>query len=208
MARVFSVQSVVTSPYGVREGYLYYLLREREFCMEQISKQEPIHRTGSCPGCASNDSVLDEAVDERVPLLERLKFVSIFTSNLDEFFMIRVGSLHDQEALGSTAVDKKSGMTPASSSPPSMPPSVPSTPSGSGFSGTLTASCAPTASTSCPTGELENSERAFLQEYYESNVAPILSLRSSTPSPLPPPAKQGGPRGGLAAAGGRRRSSR
>ena len=58
-----------------------------------------------------NDSVLSEAMDESVPLLERLKFISIFTSNLDEFFMIRVGSLHDLEALGSSSVDKKSGMT-------------------------------------------------------------------------------------------------
>lgn len=58
-----------------------------------------------------NDSVLSEAMDESVPLLERLKFISIFTSNLDEFFMIRVGSLHDLETLGSSAVDKKSGMT-------------------------------------------------------------------------------------------------
>lgn len=37
--------------------------------------------------------VLEEARDKSVPLLERMKFVAIFTSNLDEFFMIRVGSL-------------------------------------------------------------------------------------------------------------------
>lgn len=40
-----------------------------------------------------NQRVLEEARDETVPLLERMKFVAIFTSNLDEFFMIRVGSL-------------------------------------------------------------------------------------------------------------------
>ena len=42
-----------------------------------------------------NQRVLEEAQDESVPLLERMKFVAIFTSNLDEFFMIRVGSLYD-----------------------------------------------------------------------------------------------------------------
>lgn len=38
-----------------------------------------------------NQRVLEEARDETVPLMERMKFVAIFTSNLDEFFMIRVG---------------------------------------------------------------------------------------------------------------------
>ena len=42
-----------------------------------------------------NERVLEEAKDESVPLMERLKFAAIFTSNLDEFFMIRVGSLCD-----------------------------------------------------------------------------------------------------------------
>ena len=42
-----------------------------------------------------NERVLEEAKDESVPLFERLKFAAIFTSNLDEFFMIRVGSIYD-----------------------------------------------------------------------------------------------------------------
>ena len=42
-----------------------------------------------------NERVLQEARDATVPLLERLRFVTIFSSNLDEFFMIRMGSTYD-----------------------------------------------------------------------------------------------------------------
>src|SRR5919197_1896111 len=47
-----------------------------------------------------NARVLDLAEDDDVPLLERLKFLAIFTSNLDEFFTIRVAGLHDQVDAG------------------------------------------------------------------------------------------------------------
>ena len=58
-----------------------------------------------------NQRVLEEARDETVPLMERMKFVAIFTSNLDEFFMIRVGSLYDMAAADSKKIDQRSGMT-------------------------------------------------------------------------------------------------
>ena len=55
--------------------------------------------------------VLNEARDKSIPLFERLKFLSITASNLDEFFMIRVASLKDMENAGYTKKDI-AGMTP------------------------------------------------------------------------------------------------
>ena len=60
-----------------------------------------------------NKRVLDQGADPTVPLLERLNFISIFWSNLQEFFMVRVGSLTDLALLKKSIVDPKSGMTPA-----------------------------------------------------------------------------------------------
>lgn len=59
-----------------------------------------------------NDRVLEEAADKSVPLLERLKFLSIFDTNLEEFFMVRIGSLTDLSGLSKQAIDSKSGLSP------------------------------------------------------------------------------------------------
>ena len=59
-----------------------------------------------------NERVLEEAREKNVPAFEKLKFISIFTSNLDEFFMIRVGSLYDMAAADNKKQDIRSGMTP------------------------------------------------------------------------------------------------
>ncbi len=59
-----------------------------------------------------DERCLDQGRDETVPLLERLQFVSIFTSNLQEFFMVRVGSLTDLDLLKKPIIDSKSNMTP------------------------------------------------------------------------------------------------
>lgn len=57
--------------------------------------------------------VLEEAADPGVPALDRLKFVSIFSSNLDEFFMVRVGSLFDLAHMTPDNTDNKTDWTPA-----------------------------------------------------------------------------------------------
>ncbi len=122
-----------------------------------------------------NDRVLSEAMDETVPLLERLKFIAIFTSNLDEFFMIRAGSLFDLMQEEPDIVDNKSGMTPGEQL------------------GAIFDAVRPLYQKKealfheverllryhdiCDLGyrELEKNERACVKQYYEAAVAPVLS---------------------------------
>ncbi len=59
-----------------------------------------------------DDRILDEAYDQTVPVFERLKFCEIVESNLDEWFMIRVGGLSDLASLKNQPKDNKSNMTP------------------------------------------------------------------------------------------------
>lgn len=76
-------------------------------------KKNKIYVNRELPWLKFNERVLEEAMDENVPLCERLSFLSIFQSNLEEFYMVRVGTLQDQLLLDEKIKDNKTGMTSA-----------------------------------------------------------------------------------------------
>ena len=92
-----------------RETRIHEVPRPAE--IEAVPSQTQLFFNRELSLLAFDARVLEEALDDRNPLLERLKFLSIFSSNLDEFFMIRVSGL--KEELGDANVISPDGMTPA-----------------------------------------------------------------------------------------------
>ncbi|WP_330635873.1 MULTISPECIES: polyphosphate kinase 1 [Faecalicatena] len=86
---------------------------KEEDTMEKEKAKKQVFMNRELSWLKFNERVLEEAEDERVPLCERLSFASIYQSNLDEFFMVRVGSLQDQMLLGKKIRDNKTHMTSA-----------------------------------------------------------------------------------------------
>ena len=122
-----------------------------------------------------NQRVLEEAQDLSVPLLERMKFVSIFTSNLDEFFMIRVGSLYDMAALGDEHPDSKSGMTPREQLDKIYEAVAPLYKERDKTYSQIKKQLHPYGVCGLSFKELEQSEKKYIKTYFKEQVLPVLS---------------------------------
>ena len=122
-----------------------------------------------------NARVLAEAEDETVPLLERFKFLAIFTSNLDEFFMIRVGSLTDMAALEPNRRDTKSGLTAGEQLSRIYAAVEPLYARRDAAFRDVDARLAQEDLCRTSMDELDSSERKYIKRYFNTMIAPVLS---------------------------------
>ena len=122
-----------------------------------------------------NERVLAQATDPTVPLMERLRFVSIFTSNLDEFFMVRVGSLIDMDMLTPEEADNKSGMTPREQVSAICAAVRPLIERRDVIYRQVMDALDNAGVTEATYETLTSNQKAYVQEYYKENIRPLLS---------------------------------
>ena len=122
-----------------------------------------------------NQRVLEEAQDESVPLLERMKFVSIFTSNLEEFFMIRVGSLCDMAEVDNKKIDSKSEMTPKEQLDAIYTAVAPLYKERDKTYAEIKKQLSAYGISGLNMKDLENQEKKYLKKYFKEQILPVLS---------------------------------
>ena len=122
-----------------------------------------------------NQRVLQEAQDETVPLMERMKFVAIFTSNLDEFFMIRVGSLYDMADADSRKIDLRSGMTAQQQLDAIYRAVAPLYKERDKTYAEIKKQLHPYGVCGLDFKELEQQEKKYVKKYFKEQVLPVLS---------------------------------
>ena len=122
-----------------------------------------------------NERVLEQGADESVPLLQRLNFISIFWSNLQEFFMVRVGSLTDLSLVKKHIVDSKSNMTPSEQLRAIYLRCHELYPAYERTFEQVRLLLNKVGVTHVRPDELTDEQRSYLTEYAEANVTPFLS---------------------------------
>ena len=122
-----------------------------------------------------NQRVLEEAKDSSVPLLERMKFVSIFTSNLDEFFMIRVGSLYDMSLTDNSTIDSRSGTNPKEQLDAIFAAVAPLYKERDKTYSEIKKLLNPYGVCGLSIKELEQQEKKYVKKYFKDQILPILS---------------------------------
>lgn len=122
-----------------------------------------------------NARVMDEAMDPHVPLLERLRFLSIFTSNLDEFFMVRVGSLTDLKLTFPKQTDSKSGLTPQQQLEGIYEAVRPLIRYRDAAFAEISAELKNKGVREWKPEELEGKNRTYIQDWYRDRIFPLLS---------------------------------
>lgn len=122
-----------------------------------------------------DERVLDQGSDRSVPLLERLNFVSIFWSNLQEFFMVRVGSLNDLSLVKKPIYDTKTGMTPQEQLDAIYERCHKLYPVQEHVYEVLRGELAQKGVKELRPNELTPEQKEFVDEYFEANVEPFLS---------------------------------
>jgi len=135
---------------------------------------------------AFNDRVLHEGLDERTPLLERVRFLGIFTSNLDEFFMKRVGGLKRQ-VLAGVVPQSVDGLSPAQQVSAIRAAVVPMLARQARcFHEQLRPALAAEQIHLLPWDQLTESEQAFAREHFRKNLFPVLTPMAVDPGhPFP-----------------------
>jgi polyphosphate kinase len=133
-----------------------------------------------------NDRVLHEALDSRTPLLERLKFLAIFSSNLDEFFMVRVAGLKQQLEAGVTSLTAD-GRTPGDQLDGINQRLLPMVKEQHDhFEQVLRPALSQQGIYLLDYMDLNSEQRTYLQNYFEEQIFPVLTPLAVDPShPFP-----------------------
>jgi polyphosphate kinase len=122
-----------------------------------------------------NKRVLEEAQDPTVPLLERMKFVAIFSSNLDEFFMIRVGSLFDMAHTDANRRDSRSGLTAKEQLDKIFEAVAPLYKERDKAYAEIKKQLSPYGICGLNFKELEQNEKKYVKKYFKDQILPVLS---------------------------------